>query len=220
MITTFNIFINETYLEGGNQPLFHITHNLKQILESDVLKSTINAFGDPSICFTRSSTYDIDLDIINYRLVLDIDKLKIDGYKFIPISEEMSMAKTKYGENDKGKGFHKNPRIIGKSKVNYTDRAPIHNINYGKGQRGDYLGSYNIEYEERCPKSIENIGKYIIAIDVNVDKINDVKDDLKKYTEKYPHIKIVKLYDGKYWYRKDEYNINSISKEKEILKRT
>lgn len=74
-----HILYFESYLLGGRQPLYHITNNLNDILDSDMLKVSTTADKQKAICLTRSSTYNMD-DSVDVRLVLDVDKLLIDGY--------------------------------------------------------------------------------------------------------------------------------------------
>ena len=138
-IKSYKLF--ESYLKGGRQPLYHITRYLEDILKDDILKVSSTADHENAICFTRSSTYNGD-NTIDYRLVLDDDKLRKDGYNIVPYDEQMN-----YVKNALGKGYHKDKRVKGKSKVNYKWRPPKHKLDIPKVE--DEYGEFNLEYEER-----------------------------------------------------------------------
>lgn len=52
------------------------------------------------------------------------------------------------------------------------------------------------EFEERIYKDVPNLSKYIISIDLATEPDNSLKQELKKYLQKYPHI-VINLYDTK-----------------------
>jgi len=178
----------ESYLLGGRQPLYHATDYLSDILNDDILKVSTTADKQKAICLTRSSTYDLDYNI-NVRLVLDVDKLLKDGYKPIPYDEVG--ANITVG----AKNYNKT------AKSNYLFRSPKHNLNLPDPEIEDFTW----EYEERIYKNIEDLGKYLIAIDLTESSYNKYKDTLYKYTQKYPHIKLIKLNQSKMWDRNIEY---------------
>jgi len=183
----------ESYLLGSRQPLYHATnYALVDILESDILKTSTTADKQKAICLTRSSTYNLD-DSVEVRLVLDADKLLNDGYIVTPYDEQGVLG-VKYLP----KGHNNLSKL---TKVNYTWRPPVHNLNLPETDNDDFTW----EYEERIYKNIENLGKYLIAIDLTEASYNKYKDALYKYIQKYPHIKLIKLNQSKMWDRNNEY---------------
>jgi hypothetical protein len=61
-IKKFEDFINESYLRGGRQPLYHYTSRLSEILGSDKLKTSRVARprDTKAICFTRTPYFKHD----------------------------------------------------------------------------------------------------------------------------------------------------------------
>ena len=184
-IKKFNDFVNESYLKGGRQPIYHYTHALGQVLESDKLKtsSVARPRNTKAICFTRTPYFTHDGSFTDHHgtyLALDYDKLRIDGYNIYPI-DELGIAFRQL------KGFKGNEYKLGK--------ADIRSIEAGRGPRHNLKLPNPIlerEFEERCYEDIDNLGKYLISINFasgsSAFEIN--KDILIKYLEKYPHIKI------------------------------
>lgn len=183
----------ESYLKGGHQPLYHITRNLLNILKDDILKTSKTADSENAICFTRSSTYDLDYGDIQSRLVLDYDKLEKDGYVSHPYDGQGVFGTKHLPKKDK--------KLKYLNKINYKWRPPKHNLNLPETDNDDF----SWEYEERIYKDIYNLGKYLIAIDLDEKVYKKYKIELEKYIEKYPHIKLVKLINNKYWNRNNEY---------------
>jgi hypothetical protein len=154
------------------------------------------------------------------RISLDVDKLIKDGYIPYPI-DEIGAA---MGGSQKGGG---NPKSdVARKFLTYTQRTVQHNLK----NMPKKVVKLEYEYEERIYKDIENIGKYIIYIDINTDR-ESVSTDIEEYIRKYPHIVIRKLSyidlevgDYKTTAPKQEsseilYDINII-KKKDILKST
>ena len=191
MITDFNIF--ESYLEGGRQPLYHYTHNLNGIMKTDMLKTHRASDKEISISFTRSSYYEEGKT--NIRIVLDADKLKLDGYKIIPWDEGGNALSKQNKKSDTYKQWGKaNPNIeIGDDKQRL--RSIINNVGF---EYDDW--ALENEYEERCFEDITDIGKYIIAFDLTKSEIRNLSDDKTfiEYMKKYNHIKITELKSNLY----------------------
>jgi hypothetical protein len=186
-IKKFNDFVNESYLSGGRQPIYHYTGRLKQVLESDTLKTSRVARPEntKAICFTRTTYFTHDGYFTNdgIYLTLDYDKLRIDGYNIYPI-DELGIAFSQ------SKGFKGSEYKLGKADIRSIEsgkRGPRHNLKLPNPM-------LEREFEERCYEDIDNLGKYLISINFasgsSAFEIN--KDILIKYLEKYPHIKINK----------------------------
>jgi hypothetical protein len=172
------LLLFEKYLESNYPPLYHYTkYSLEKILDCDTLIIKTPYIGKSCICLTRSSSYTYD-DNWFPRLKLNQNKLRLDGY--VPKSID---------EFSKDDNPHK--RKFGKSLWNNTEW----------------------EFEERIFKDIHKLGKYIISIqipnssdyEVNIRDYNGRKyrsrdfiylDYIKKYLEKYSHIKL-EYYDVK-----------------------
>jgi len=212
-IKKFEDFINEAYLKGGRQPVYHFTstYGLQGILESDILKTSKpsrQSHGyDKSISLTRSIYYGDSLN--DFCLELDSDRLLRDGYKIYPVDEwawkggkpnkvaikDFNFIKSNFPEVKSGKRGTKHGLDLPKNPILET------------------------EFEERIYKNVENIGKYIIKIYISDSKMKYlVSPDLTsyhvifaKYLEKYPHIEI---YDS---ISRSSNNITNIFKNKEKL---
>ena len=203
MIINFEKF-NESYLNGGRQPLFHHTYRLEKILETDMLKTSLSADKEKSISFTRSNYFTESSNIA--RLVLDADKLKDDGYNIYPYYEVGNFL---------SKNKDKNPKkLLNKYKF-YTKNNP--NLKFRKivgntKHIGDSGYELEHEYEERCYESITDLGKYIIAIDIDMNYFEVYISHIKKYLKKYPHIKIYEFDTKRRWDRSKEISI--FNKEK------
>jgi len=209
MITKFETYINESYLEGGRQPLYHYTRNLKDILETDILKTHKAADNEISISFTRSLYYEEHCTDI--RLVLDADKLKNDGYKIIPYDEVGNAFVSK----------SKKKKLNGYTKANpyYKGRGVINNVGITAKTKGfvdpEGFGELEWEYEERCFNDIKNLGKYLIAIDLSEYYYELYSNKIKEYLEKYPHIEIIKLNKDCLYDRRQDFKNHK--KEKEFV---
>lgn len=200
---SFIEFISESYLEGSRQPLYHVTNSLLAIIKNDTLKTHEPAHKMKnmlSISLTRSDSYLGDYGFDNkYRLVLDSDKLKNSGYN-------------SYSSDELGSMGGRNHNV---QKWNYFIRHPKHNLNLPKSKDKNNM---QIEYEERIYKDINNLGKYIIYIDIlHTGDIKNITSEILYYLEKYPHIKIrifsknsIKILD--FNNLKIKYNINDNSK--------
>jgi len=83
IIKRFLDFVNESYLKGGRQPLYHYsrTSNLTNIMKDDVLKMgrVARPRGSKAICLTRSPYFTHDGGVTTSpRIVLNHDKLRND----------------------------------------------------------------------------------------------------------------------------------------------
>lgn len=188
MKTKFKDFINESYLKGSRQPLYHFTNNLINIMKDDTLKPFKAADNKISISFTRC-LYSEEFST-ETRIVLNSDKLKDDGYKIFPY-DEVGNILTKNPKKCKNK-------LKGYSKANPNKK--IRSIINKVGYEWDKSNSLEWEYEERCFTEIKNIGKYIIAIDLTKNKMNFLKNNkiFNDYLKKYSNIKIILLKNNKY----------------------
>ncbi len=177
----FNDFVNESYLKGSRQPLYHGTKRLNQILQEDTLKVHKPAFdplGRDSISFTRSKFY---MDYGDIRLLLDADLMHADNYYTEPV-DEIGMA---IGKNN----HFNNPKYAGYSKANIAFKNTPHNLNIPKTRTVFNMAQ---EHEERIYKNITNLGKYIMEIIFDDKTIipHDYRKAIDDYLEKYPHILI------------------------------
>lgn len=189
-IFNFEEFVNESYLKGSRAPIYHYTRRyaFSKILDSDTLK-----LGRPSreirnngkaTALTRNPYYTHDGASLNSpRFVLDLDKLKNDGIRSYPV-DEIGIAMKQGGMTNKN--F---------SKSNFDEVK--------SGKRGTAHGldlpetpALETEFEERIYKDVPNLSKYIISIDLATEPDNSLKQELKKYLQKYPHI-VINLYDTK-----------------------
>lgn len=184
-------FIEESYLSGHLQPLYHFTDNLHIILKEDILKRSkptrASKKSPISISLTRNMDY-IEADY-GYFLELDANLLLIDGYKSYPV-DEWALDPDDI-QDDEVSGVKRLKKLhLGKSNFNSIKnsyRGTKHNLNLPEVEEVDQ----EIEFEERIFKDIKNLGKYIISINI---RININEDILKDYLQKYPHI-IVYQYD-------------------------
>src|SRR6266403_24771 len=106
-VKSFTEHLNESYLKGSKQPLYHWTSKLEGVITSNLLKLNTPAYGYlddngetiKSISFTRSRYYSMD-GMRSVRLVFDSDKLKNDGYTNKPF-DEVAYAKNQESKNKK-----------------------------------------------------------------------------------------------------------------------
>jgi hypothetical protein len=109
MLYKFADFVNESYLDGGRQPLYHSTHYFINILDSDKLKISKPAFDvnrRESISLSRSRTFSSYGD---KKFMLNVDSLIRDGYVPKPFDEIGSAILSKGG---KGNYYTKsNPKV-------------------------------------------------------------------------------------------------------------
>jgi len=206
MIIKFKLF--ESYLKGNKQPLIHQTNNLYYIIDSDILKTSVAADENVVISFTRSLYFtDASTDS---RLLLNADKLKNDGYNIYPF-DEVGYALSKGANNMDIPTKNRNKikkKLSGYTKVNpYQDfRKIINNI----GIEYDDMALEN-EYEERCDTNITDLGKYLIAIDIDLKIINhEILNKLDKYLNKYPHIELVEYNQKNLWDRRNILDIKKL----------
>jgi len=215
----------ESYLKGARAPLYHFTYHSRaiNIIKDDKLKCSSPSRDKrgkgrsrsdqlKSISLTRNASFSGMGS--STRISLDVDKLIKDGYIPYPIDEigaAMGVSKRGWG----------NPKSdITRKFLSYTQRTIQHNLKNMPKKVVDL----EYEYEERIYKNIENVGKYILYIDINKDSVSE---DMKEYIKKYPHIvvrklsyKNVKVGDRTVGAPKQGYDeilcdINSIEKEEE-----
>ena len=170
-------------MDSNYPPLYHYTSNkLEKILKSDSLIKKDPYKGKECVCFTRDPLYSYDGGIYP-RLKLDQNKLRIDGYIPKPIDE--------FGDEKLG------------NIKDSTDRKHI---------KSPFHGTTEWEFEERIYKTIKNLGKYIISIQIPKSseksiRISGIVNDnvwqtqwyspegyiklpfIETYLKKYPHIK-------------------------------
>jgi len=185
-IKKFIDFVNESYLRGGRQPVFHFTskYGLRGILGEDILKTSKASRGthgkEKSISLTRSIDYsDSRLD---FCIELDSDLLLKDGYKLYPVDEWA------WKEGKPNISAIKNHNFIKSNfpAIKSGKRGTKHGLDLPKNP------ILETEFEERIYKDVKNIGKYIINIYVGKG-FDDFQETFSKYLQKYPHIEI---YDG------------------------
>lgn len=200
-ILKFFDYINESYLKGNLQPLYKYVYHINEIMKSDLLKisdvaADYNNTNIKSMSLTRSIYYTMDDESLIYaRLVLDMDKLKTDGYISKPYDEiGMLIGKKKDYIHKK---FY--PKYSGNDQQ--VTRVVRNNVGYNT----DLPFTIETEYEERIFKDIKNIGKYIISIQYGDDR-NIKENIICEYLKKYPHIKIEK-YDKKQRWKIKEINV-------------
>ena len=216
-IKTFDLFLNESYLSGSRQPLYHVSRHGYEVMKSDMLKTTRNSDKTHSVCLTRSNYYNITRRYGGaIRFVLDADKLKLAGYKIYPIDEMPSaLLKTpKRSKEFKAKMLSQ----LHKSDIN--TRELIHGLDVTGGKGDDEFGyTYPVEYEERCDVNITNLGKYLIGIDIPLYTYKEWTNGkyiamLEEYIEKYPHI-VIRVYEPHHKYgikRSEPLTIEDIKK--------
>lgn len=207
IIKRFIDFINEAYLKGGRQPLYHYTRvsHLYNILETNILKvsSVARPRGTKAICLTRNPYFTHDGGTsTSPRIVLDIDKLRRNGYNSFPVDE---VGITSVGIGHAGNFTKSNIENI------KSGRRTVHN-NLDLPKPGS--SGLEVEFEERIYKDIEDIGKYILSIDVI--KESDLPKNLNLYLEEYPDI-IINLYDIKKRNKVTDITSNITNKEKVSL---
>lgn len=177
----FSMKLNESYLESGRQPLYHITDiiYLIDIILDDILKAKPPSFqidikkDEKSISLTRSNMFTHTRN--GCRIVLDSNKLK-HNHTIIPVEEFYILNKS---GDDKTKSWKYKKFIPNKNK-------------YAINKIYDYDNENGMphEYEERCFKDITKLGKYIISLQFyDLETIKNAKY-LERYIEKYPHISI------------------------------
>lgn len=184
IIKKFIDFINEAYLKGGRQPIYHFTYRLYEIIKSDELRTSEPARAshnhEKSISLTRNIYY---TGSYNTCIELNYDELIKYGYRSYPIDE---WAWVKGKVNDWAVKKHN----LGKANfpaVKAGKRGTKHNLDLPKEPM------LETEFEERIYKDIKNLGKFILKIFIS-NKIGESEyATLKNYLEKYPHIEIFKI---------------------------
>lgn len=188
-IQTFVDFIEESYLGGSRQPLYHLTYRLVYILDSDLLKcgkpSRATHGKDKSISVTRNIDFSHDGAGISEIIELDADKLIRAGIRPYPADEIGSVTK-----QDKTRNF---------SKSNFDEVK--------SGKRGTKHGLdlptdpvLETEFEERIFQDIPNLGRYMMSINLQRSNSNrnrafrnralEIESKISEYLKKYPHIKV------------------------------
>lgn len=183
-IQTFVEFIEESYLGGSRQPLYHLTTRFVAILDSDLLRcgkpTRVTHGKDKSISVTRNIDFSHDGAGISEIIELDADKLMRAGIRPYPADELGSVIK-----QDKTRNF---------SKSNFDEVK--------SGKRGTKHGLdlptdpvLETEFEERIFQDIPNLGRYIISINLERSNSNrsralEIESKISEYLKKYPHIKV------------------------------
>jgi hypothetical protein len=181
-IQTFVEFIDESYLEGSRQPLYHLTYRLGAILDSDLLKCGKPARSthgkDRSISVTRNIDFSHDGANFSEIIELDADKLMCAGIRPYPADELGSVIK-----QNKSMNF---------SKSNFDEVK--------SGKRGTKHGldlptrpTLETEFEERIFQDVPNLGRYVMSINLEINKLHgypELKNKISEYLKKYPHIKV------------------------------
>jgi hypothetical protein len=214
-IKKFEDFINEAYLKGGRQPVYHFTSSsgLLGIIKSDELKTSKPARQshgyDKSISLTRNIDYSDSRN--DFCLELDSDSLLIDGYRIYPV-DEISWKEGKPNKAIKNSNFIKSNFPYVKS----GKRGTKHGLKLPKNP------ILETEFEERIYKNVKGVGKYILRIILNRDVLNtrigflneDLRDILVDYLNKYPHVRIYKS-DGDF---RRSIDITDLVTNKEVIK--
>lgn len=203
MIKSFTQFINEGVdFKDNFTPLYHLTYSLDKIIETDLLKASNKVRGPYGISLTRSKFFwnDQGEGGYDFRLILNYDLLKRDGYRSYPIDEWALIGDLKkpLQPGTKRPWWSKYVKTHQLGKSNFSEfksgkRGTLHNIeSLPKKVKLEY------EYEERILKDIKNLGKYIYGINIiNFDPIRSSEwrsryFRIEEYLEKYPHIKLYK----------------------------
>ncbi len=185
-IMTFKLY--EKYLQSGRHLLFHNTFlsRLNQIIDSDTLKISKNVSRGPAaICLSRNIGWTND-GSYECRIVLDSDTLLRNGHKSYPLQELMY----KKGDDIRKPGIEPKQNVW-KGRLDWYQkgkRMAPHGID-GLPQNG----IMETEFEERLLKDVDNIGRYIVYIDILSEK--DFTDNLISYVTKYSHIKVRLILD-------------------------
>lgn len=163
--------LTELYLDGNYPPLYHSSDNIEEILRTDLLKMGKPYKGSNAICLTRNPGYTVD-NRLWPRLKLDQNKLRKDGFIPKPIDE--------FGNEPKSQ--------LRKFQHRYENDPDVSDEDHWK--------TLEWESEERIYSNIPNLHKYIISIQIP-PTLNSPKakpypytENIKKYAEKYPHIKL------------------------------
>lgn len=197
--------ISESYLESGFAPIYHWTLFIREIMEDDELLISTPAYGEEgvkSISLTRSNYYGEYSKSGYTRLVLDVNKLKLDGYKILPIEEIALSKRLSYG-------------IKGLKDFKYH-KGFYHPMRYMRNKVELEMSEDGLEheYEVRIFKNIKNLGKYLLEIQfTDLDDIEVKLDVLKIYLEKYSKIKITLINSEDPWKKSREINIFKFEKE-------
>ena len=207
----FNFKQFESYLGSGRHLLYHtmrVRDYFKMVFETDTMKPGLVSRGPKGICFSRSINW-TNQEENKYRIVLDSDLLRRDGYKIIPLQE--------LAYKSRSTEFSKLKQNVWKGSIDLYKKGRIHphNIN---GLRNDAV--LETEFEERILEPITNVGKYILYIDFSDEK--DIKfasilNELKRYLVKYAHIK-VRIMDQKMSHNVKEVDLSTINVGKEKVK--
>ena len=146
MVLYFDEFLDESYLDSNNAPVYHFTSidQFISIIKSNILKVDIydNIFRDENIKFV-SLTRNKNFNMEHYRIDIDI-RIELDSYL---LKQRYKIIPYDFFINQKSE---ENP----KSSINR--KSPF-------------------EFEEIILTNIKDIKKYIISIDFQNDSILDRK---------------------------------------------
>ena len=198
----FNFKQFESYLGSGRHLLYHTMHtrdHFKMVFETDTMKPGLVARGPKGICFSRSINW-TNQGANYYRIVLDSDLLRRDGYKIIPLQELAYKSRSTELIKSKQNVWKGNIELYKKGRIH------PHNIN---GLRKDAV--METEFEERILEPITNVGKYILYIDIGSKSI------LPHYINPLLDIK-VRIMDQKMSHNVKEVDLSTINVDKEKVK--
>lgn len=189
-IKRFIEFIDESYLGGSRQPLYHVTYRLYDILKTDLLKcgkpSRTSHGSSKSISLTRNIDFGHDgADFLNEEnldemIELDVDKLRNSGIKTYPVDEWA------WKDGKRNLDVIKKVNFIKSNfdEVKSRRRGTKHNLDLPKEP------ILETEFEERIYQDITDLGKYLISLNFVKEPGAGDFDVVRNYLIKYPHIKI------------------------------
>ena len=195
--------------KDNRHPLYHATFSLGKILKEDILKISPKVSRGPiGVCLTRSKLYGLDGNLgssIYYRLILDRDKLLIDGYRSYPL-DEWALKKNPKNRTEWVEKDSISRKNFSKSNFDKITNGPRYTP-HGNGiiKNKDINATLEVEFEERILKDIKNLHKYIYGINILSLENDNYKKEIMEYIKKYPYIKI---YTGKFFLKEiphDEY---------------
>ena len=184
IIKSFIEFIDESYLSGSRQPLYHVTYRLYDILKTDLLKcgkpSRTSHGSSKSISLTRNIDFRHDGANLDEIIELDVDKLRNSGIKTYPVDEWAWKDGKRNLDVIKKMNFIKSNF----DEVKSRRRGTKHNLDLPKEP------ILETEFEERIYQDITDLGKYLISLNFVKEPGAGDFDVVRNYLIKYPHIKV------------------------------